>query len=519
MSDMFLLLLKDNLRSWLRLRGLALVLVACLVPPGLTAAWVFTHQADVSVADIGHDADSVAPNQLINATATIRNEFGRAVGAFNATLQVGYFENRSGVLSFRAVKEQASNFTGLPARGETTLRMNWTAQPGTYIIRALADTADEVAEIEERNNERYVQIQVRFPQVQPNFPRPPGPAPAAGLPQGDLAVQSIAWDPELFANQATKFQVGVSNLGGVNATNATLRLRIHQATVFGYSATPLRTLTATFNVTAGDRSTVALDWTPSQVGQYAFLATVEPGPAMADGNASNDNLVQEAFIDRQFLYQEPEPKATAKDFYRDTLANLHLKILIPLVALFFAAGVIEDQRGSLAYLLTRPVPRWQIPVARYVAMLMVGSLALVVGIVATFVLLLGLPQDASGYFYWPLLFGIASLASYGALFTLMGVALRRPYLAGLVYVLGIETALYFGRTVTVNGRPLVQGWLAKLSLTQWMLDAFNGWDPSRAGQWLPDGTRAMNGLGVMTAVAVVTLALAAWLMHRREFEA
>ncbi|MHB1260201.1 MAG: CARDB domain-containing protein [Thermoplasmatota archaeon] len=516
---MFSLLLKDNLRSWLRLRGLALVLVACLVPPGLTAAWVFTHQADVSVADVGHDAESLVPNQLVNATATIRNEFGRPVGAFNVTLQIGYFENRSGVLSFRAVKEQASNVTGLPSHGETVLRMNWTAQPGTYIIRALADTDDKVAEIEERNNERYVQIQVRFPQFQPNFPRPPGPAPAAGIPAGDLAVETIAWQPDLFANQATTFQVDVANLGAANATNATLRLRIHQATVFGYSATPLRTLTSTFNLTAGNDTTVTLAWTPTQVGQFAFLATVEPGPAMSDGNASNDNLVQEAFIDRQFLYQEPEPKATAKDFYRGTLENLHLKILIPLVALFFAAGVIEDQRGSLAYLLTRPVPRWQIPVARYVAMMIVGSLALVAGIVATFILLLGLPQDASGYFYWPLLFGVACLAAYGALFTLMGVALRRPYLAGLVYVLGIETALYLGRTVMVNGRPLVQGWLAKLSLTQWMLDAFKGWNPARTGQWLPEGAAAMNGLGVMAAVAVVGLAAAAWLMSRREFEA
>ncbi|MFA5943450.1 MAG: CARDB domain-containing protein [Candidatus Thermoplasmatota archaeon] len=513
----FSLLLKDSLRSWLSLRGLALVLAACLVPPALTAAWVFTHQADLSVADVGHDGGPLAPNDFINLTATIENKFNRAVGPFNATLQVGYFENRSGVLTFRAVKEDASNFTGLSANGQTTLRMNWTAQPGTFIIRALADLDDTVAEIEERNNERYVQIQVRFPPIQPNFPAPLTPPPS-GAPAGDLAVTAISWEPELFASQATTFQIGISNVGMANATNGTLRLGIHQATAFGYSSTPSRTLTSKFNLTAGDDTTLELAWTPTQIGQYAFLATVDAGPSMADGNSSNNRLIQEAFIDRQFLYQEPEPKATAKDFYRTTLANLHLKILVPLVALFFAAGVIEDQRGSLAYLLTRPVPRWQIPVARYVAMLAVGSLALVVGIMATFFLLLGLPQDASGYFYWPLLFGVASLAAYGALFTLMGVALRRPYIAGLVYVLGIETALYLGQTVEVNGQPLIQGWLAKLSLTQWMLDAFNGWDPTRAGQWLPEGSQAINGLGVMALVAVIGLAAAAWLMRRREFD-
>ncbi len=515
----FRLLIMDSVRSWLRPRGIALLLAAFLVPPALTAAWVFTHQSDLSVSEVSHDADTLTVGDLVNVTATFRNELGRDADAFNATVQVGYFENRSGVLSFRSVKEQQFNYTGLAGKASVTATINWTTQPGTYILRAIADTGDALAEIEELNNERYVQVYVDFPSVQPGLQRPPAPRPAgAGL--VDFMVHSIGWEGTLFANQANQFQVDVMNAGPEDATNATLRLRIHQATIFGYSPSPSRTLSATFNLTAGNQTTLQLDWTPTAVGQYAFFAFVEPSSNQTDGNATNDALIQEAFVDRQFLYQEPEPKATAKDFYRDVLANLHLRILIPLVALFFAAGVIEDERnrGSLAHLLTRPVPRWQIPIARYLAMLLVGSLALLAGIIVTYILLLGLPQDAGGHFYWPLLFGVACLAAYGALFTLLGVWAKKPYLGGLLYVLGIEIAIYLGRTVTVNGRPILEGWVGTLSLGQWMLKAFEGWDPTAANQWLPKGGDAMQGLLIMLTVAVAGLAGAAWMARRREFE-
>lgn len=515
----FRLLVMDSVRSWLRPRGIALLLAAFLVPPALTAAWVFTHQSDISVSEVSHDANPLQVGKLVNVTATFQNELGRDADAFNATVQVGYFENRSGVLSFRSVKEQQFNYSGLAAKATLTATINWTAQPGTYILRAIADTSDELAEIEELNNERYEQVYVGFPSVHPGLQRPPT-AQSSNASLVDFMVHSIAWEGTLFANQANRFTVDVMNEGPDDAANATLRLRIHQASPFGYSPTPSRTLSATFNLTAGNSTILNLDWTPTAVGQYAFFAFVEPSGRQADADASNDALIQEAFIDRQFLYKEPEPKATAKDFYRDVLANLHLRILIPLVALFFAAGVIEDERnrGSLAHLLTRPVPRWQIPIARFLAMMAVGSLALLAGIIVTYVLLLGLPQDPGGHFYWPLVFGVACLAAYGALFTLLGVWARKPYIVGLLYVLGIEIAIYLGRTVRVNDQPILEGWVGALSLTQWMLKAFDGWDPTASGQWIPAGSDAAQGLLVMLTVAVAGLAAAAWIAKRREFE-
>lgn len=509
----FSILFKDALRTWLRPRGLLLLLAASLLPAGFTGAWVFTHQADIEVSAIAHDSPALEVGQLVNVTATFTNALSRDAGAFNATVQVGYFENRTGTLAFRAVKEQAFNSTGLPPHRSVQFTINWTTQPGTYIIRGLADTGDALPELEEKNNERYQQIYVPFPSVRPNFPL--GAASNQSQPDADVSVQSITWN-KLFANQATTVKVAVHDAGPGNATNVTVRLRIYQASIFGYPSAPTRTLTATTNLTAGQTNTVGLAWTPSQVGQYAFLASVE-GDEHNDPVADNSTLVQEAFVDREFLYQEPPAKATAKAFYRDTLQSLHLRVLIPLVALLFAAGVIEDERsrGSLPYLLTSPVPRWQIPLARFAAMSTVGVLGLAIGIMVTYVLLLGLPQTASGFFYWPLVFAAACLLAYGALFTAIGVAVRRPYLAGLVYLLGIEGALRLGRTVKVNDQPLVQDWVGKLSLTEWMVQAFKGWDPDSPG-WLPQGDAALQALGVMALVTVLGLAAAAYLMGRRE---
>lgn len=509
----FTLLFRDSLKAWLRPRGLVLLLAAALLPAAFTGAWVYTHQADIDVSAVNHDAAALEVGKLVNVTATFTNRLDRDAGAFNATVQVGYFENRTGTLSFRAVKEQTFNTTGLAAGESIRFTINWTTQPGTYIIRGLADTGDALPELEEKNNERYQQIYVPFPSVRPNFPL--GATSNQSRPDADVSVQGIAWE-RLFANQATNLNVAVHDAGPGNATNVTVRVRIYQASIFGYPSAPTRTLTAMTNLTAGQTSSVNLAWTPSAVGQYAFLASVE-GQEHNDPDSGNSTLVQEAFVDREFLYQEPAPKATAKAFYRDTLQGLHLRVLIPLVALLFAAGVIEDERnrGSLAYLLTSPVPRWQIPLARFVAMAAVGILGLAIGIMVTYVLLLGLPQDASGFFYWPLVFAAACLMAYGALFTAIGVAVRRPYLAGLVYLLGIEGALWLGRTVKVNDQPLVQDWVGKLSLTEWMVQAFQGWNPDSPG-WLPQGDAALGALGVMALVTIGGLAVAAYLMGRRE---
>lgn len=516
----FAILFGDNLRRWLRLRGLALVVVACLVPPGLTAAWVFTHPDDVAVTAITYDAPPTA-GHLVNITAAVRNLQKADVGAFNVSVQVGYFDNSTGTIAFNALKEQHFQVAHLAGGAETLLRMNWTPTPGTYIFRATADVDDRLPELEKLNNVRFVQAYVPFPPLKLNLPPSPPEAGNATRPTADVEVENITWEPgPIYAGKATTFDVTVRNHGPDRAVNATVDLSLHAATPFGYSQANYQSFSATVTLGAGNRTTASFPWPSADFGQYALLATVS-SHGYNDPNRTNDVRVQEVFVDHQFIYQEPPPKATAKEFYRTTLRDLDLRLLIPLVALFYGAGVIDDERtnNGLAYVLTRPVPRWQVPLARFAALGVVGTFAILLGIGATYLLLLGLPQQAAGYFYWPLFFATLCLLAYGALFTAIGVAARRPYLVGLAYVLGLETLLLVGQNVLVNGQPLIQDWVGDVSLTNWMVKAFHGWDPNGPIRWLPHGADGLQGFLVVLGVIVAGLAAAAYLMHRKEFEA
>lgn len=516
------LLFRENLASSLRSRGLALVLLAALVPPALTAAWVFSHQADVTAADVSFEPAALTLEAPVNVTATVANEFDEPAGPFNVTVRIGYFEvvGAAAEPTFREIRAETFRSDGLaPGERESFTLRNWTAQAGTFIFQVLADSDDELKEIEERNNDRFVQAVVRVPQFERQALLVPAGNATAGAPQADLNVTVLSWEPsEVYQNQQANVTVRVRN-DGPGAVNATVRLQAYRATVLGYSATPSPNLSRTVAIGPGNETEVTFQWRPTLVAQYAVVASAEAGPVGHDADTADNSRAEVTFVDRRFVYEPPEPKATAKDYYRDILGVLHLKLLIPLVALFYAAGTLEDERarGNLPYLLTRPVPRWHLVTARLAANLVAAAGALLVGIVATYILLLGLPQGTAGYLYWPLVFTLAVLVAYAALFTLVAVASDRPYLVGLAYVLGLELLIFLGRSVDVNGRPLLQDWVAMLSLSHWTGKALEGWDPNAAFRWWPAGADAGAALLVLAAVAVAGLAGAAWWVRRREF--
>ncbi len=515
------LLIMDNLRQAARARGVWIVLAAALIPPALTGAWVFTHQNDIAPLSIDFEPQSLVEGDLVNITAVVSNRFDEATGPFNVTLQVGFFEERfDGELRFAERASETFRVEGLGPRGQTEVKMNWTAESGTFIFRALVDTEDELPEIEENDNDRFVQVQVRFPQVQVNFDPLAGTEPDPSLPEGNVSVLGVAWEPsDLFVNDAANVTVKVSNNGETPITNASVRLQVHRAMLTGYSPTPSPSLSEIVSLAPGETRDVSFKWTPRQLGQYALVASLDASESIRETDTSDNALVQETFIDRQFLYEEPEPKATAKEFYATVLELLHLKLLIPLVALFYAGGVLEDQkeRGNLSYLLTRPMPRWTLPVSRFAVSFVVAGVAMLVGVLATFLLLLGVPQSAPGYLYWPLMFTSLTLLLYTALFTLVGVVARRPYLVSLLYVLGIENLIVLLQNIQVNGEPLARPWVSNLSLNHWVTKAFGGWNPAEV-QYLPEGGAAVGAFWAILVGAVAAIAAASWWMHRREFE-
>lgn len=115
------------------------------------------------------------------------------------------------------------------------------------------------------------------------------------------------------------------------------------------------------------------------------------------------------------------------------VAGLGLGVVIPVVALVFGGASIGDLREdkTLVYLWLRPMDRWPIVTgAALAAMTLTAPITLVPVVVAA--ALTGVGQGVASA---ALLAGAVAVVAYTAIFTLLGVVLRRFIVWGLAYVL------------------------------------------------------------------------------------
>jgi len=162
--------------------------------------------------------------------------------------------------------------------------------------------------------------------------------------------------------------------------------------------------------------------------------------------------------------------------------GLIFQALIPLTALIFAAGMVQDdvEEQTLTYLLVRPVSRWMIYLCKLIATFLVALVRGVIFATATLVLI-----------YWddPTLWKTVipgralvtaallalSLAAYVTIFGFLSMWVRRTLVAGAIYIVVFEgvmanidfvfryaTVMYFIRVLSVR-------WL-DLPGTDWSID-------------------------------------------------
>jgi ABC-2 type transport system permease protein len=187
--------------------------------------------------------------------------------------------------------------------------------------------------------------------------------------------------------------------------------------------------------------------------------------------------------------------------------------LLPLCALLFASGMIQDELEdqTLTYLFMRPLPKWAIYLVKLAAALFVClALALVFTVVTYVAFTFGTPA-LSLSFLWPRLvvaIPAAALATvcYCALFGCLGLLTRRTLVAGGAYIVLIEGVLanidFALRRLTVvyYFRVLVQRWsgASELLIQTWSIDLAKA--PS-AAQCI--GTMAVaSGLFVIAALVL-----------------
>ncbi len=221
-----------------------------------------------------------------------------------------------------------------------------------------------------------------------------------------------------------------------------------------------------------------------------------------------------AIVYRIVLAAHPTARLSPLDLYAGLVVFFYLRFALPLTALFYATALIADEveGKTLTYLLTRPIRRESVLAGKFAAYVVTTlTLALPAVLVTFFVLLTVHGRADLGGAVPDLLRDLAvvalALLAYGALFTLLGVLLKRPVIPGLLFIFVWEFFL-----------PSLPGYLPRFTLNAYLRSLVRHRPAQEGlseifGQVLP----AALCLEVLVGTALVALAASAWIFSTREY--
>lgn len=153
------------------------------------------------------------------------------------------------------------------------------------------------------------------------------------------------------------------------------------------------------------------------------------------GGLAHAAIDQSEWMDR--VRQETRPLAV---FSRWVIFVLYLGFLMPMFSLSFATGAMGHEREtrSLVWLMTRPLPRSSIYLAKFLGMLP-WCLLLTVGGFGVLCLAGGATGREAFVLYAPSI--VAGTITFAAIFHLFGALFPRPAIVGLLYAFFFETLL------------------------------------------------------------------------------
>jgi ABC-type Na+ efflux pump permease subunit len=194
---------------------------------------------------------------------------------------------------------------------------------------------------------------------------------------------------------------------------------------------------------------------------------------------------------------------------------LFLRFVIPVLGVFYGTSLMADEieDKTITYLFTRPVRRGAVLVGKYVAYLVCTSLVVLPSVMIVYFLIVPFSQIPGSFGSLVTDLGLLAigLATYGALFALVGTLLKRPLVAGLVFAFGWEQAAmlmpgYLKRfTVAHYVQGLVPHAMPSDGVTSVLQAVFTEM-PSTA-----------TSLFWLSTILVVSLVLAARTVERREY--
>jgi ABC-type transport system involved in multi-copper enzyme maturation permease subunit len=213
------------------------------------------------------------------------------------------------------------------------------------------------------------------------------------------------------------------------------------------------------------------------------------------------------------IYAPKDIPLTGFEIYGMVTSLFYIRNLLPLVALLFGSALISDAVDSktLTFFLTRPIPRLSIFLGEFLAYLATVLTLTVPCLVLTYVAFCLGTSQGIGFGASDLIQDLAACAltlfSYGALFALLGVSLKRPLIPGLLFLFIWESFLPMfpgdapNYTLTAYARSLIRHRPAEEGFAQ-LFSKFFGVGES---------------VLVLGTVGVVSLALAIWIFSRREY--
>ena len=216
------------------------------------------------------------------------------------------------------------------------------------------------------------------------------------------------------------------------------------------------------------------------------------------------------------------------DAFVNVMENLYLSVLAPVLALFFATMLVGDdvESQTIAYMLTRPIPRSSWVIGRYLAFVVLCGSLLLVSATLTYAGCMALPNftpNAARLLLFAQYAGLLVLAvvAYGAFCLFMGAWFKRPIIYGVVFIFGWQRLAM-----------LIPGLVDFLTLTKYLETLYPTLAEVRARQSvitqgggrgvtsfqktevMVDDAYALLALGIAT---VLFIALAVYAVRKREF--
>lgn len=196
---------------------------------------------------------------------------------------------------------------------------------------------------------------------------------------------------------------------------------------------------------------------------------------------------------------------------------LYIRFIVPVLGVFYGTSLIADEVDdkTITFLFTRPIQRASVLLGKYAAYLVWTALIVLPSVVMVYFLIVPIRGGSVGAAFPALVADLGmlliGLASYGAVFGLVGARLKRPLVVGLVFAFGWEP-----------GVLLFPGYLKRLTVAYYLqaLVPHSMPDDSAASLLLrivadvPSLSTSLLALATLTTAAVW---LAGRAVNRREY--